>query len=290
MEKVNCPLCNSRNYDTILRSIDIKISKELFNVVMCSNCGFKFTNPRPSFDEIGKYYGIDYYAFKPLCQGISSNMERNGKTYLDIGCGSGRNLMTKYNKGYDVYGIDINEIAIATGKALGLKIFKASPYGKLPFKTNFFDEINLNNSLEHIHDLHGTISECFRCLKIGGAIKIEVPNIDSYEANIYGSFWRQLDLPRHLHHFSPNTAIKLLKMNAFRHIEFRTYNIHLLDKDLNYLKARFTTLKLYIFLKNGLLISRIVKGLSKIFISALGYPFHNGLNEGVNLEIWGSKG
>lgn len=198
MEYINCPLCKSGNYNIILTSIDIKISNELFNIVECSNCGFKFTNPRPSFYEMGSYYGEDYYSYQPSKMNIKPYEHHNKKKYLDIGCGSGSQLIIKHNEGYDVYGIEFSETAIAIGNTMGLKIFKAEPEGKLPFEDNFFDEINLNESLEHLHDIQKTIAECFRCLNRGGSIRIGVPNIDSFESKQYGRYWRQLDLPRHL--------------------------------------------------------------------------------------------
>lgn len=58
MEEVNCNLCGSSSY-----SIFIKDARELynglegvFNVVECRECGFKFTNPRPTKETIGYFY------------------------------------------------------------------------------------------------------------------------------------------------------------------------------------------------------------------------------------------
>ena len=66
--------------------IDIKITRERFNVVECSGCSLKYTNPRPDYDEIGPYYGESYYSYRqPNAQKVE--LEPTGKKFLDYGCG-----------------------------------------------------------------------------------------------------------------------------------------------------------------------------------------------------------
>ncbi len=64
MEKVKCDLCENNNTDFFckLRSIDFK--GELFTLEKCRRCGLFFINPRPTEEEIKKYYpDKDYYAY-----------------------------------------------------------------------------------------------------------------------------------------------------------------------------------------------------------------------------------
>jgi hypothetical protein len=46
-------------------------------------------------------------------------------------------------------------------------------------------------------------------LKPGGVFYVLVPNVESAEAHVFGSYWHGLELPRHLFHYSP-TSLKLL--------------------------------------------------------------------------------
>ena len=62
METLNeCPICYGQDFEPFIKCIDYTVSKETFQIVQCKKCDFKFTNPRPSQSEIGKYYESEYY-------------------------------------------------------------------------------------------------------------------------------------------------------------------------------------------------------------------------------------
>jgi hypothetical protein len=65
--------------------------------------------------------------------------------------------------------------------------------------------MDLNTRMNHIH----------RLLKADGYLIIAVPNIDSYDAKSYGSYWAAYDIPRHLYHFSRKTMNILINRNGF---------------------------------------------------------------------------
>ena len=56
-----CPLCNSKEIELFIKSMDYSTSKEEFNISNCKECGFHFTNPRPKESDIEKYYISDKY-------------------------------------------------------------------------------------------------------------------------------------------------------------------------------------------------------------------------------------
>jgi len=62
MEKVICDLCGSKDHKIIFKQTDIihKSTDDYFNMVKCNNCDLCFLNPRPSQDQIGKYYTDEY--------------------------------------------------------------------------------------------------------------------------------------------------------------------------------------------------------------------------------------
>ncbi|RUA35336.1 MAG: methyltransferase, partial [Bacteroidetes bacterium] len=54
-EKLNeCPVCSASNLKNHLVVKDHSVSQESFNIMICENCNFQFTNPRPNEEEIGK--------------------------------------------------------------------------------------------------------------------------------------------------------------------------------------------------------------------------------------------
>lgn len=64
MELVSCDYCGSSGAVPVAHQTDKlhRTTEELFAIVQCSNCGLRYTNPRPTPLEIGKYYA-ETYAF-----------------------------------------------------------------------------------------------------------------------------------------------------------------------------------------------------------------------------------
>ena len=55
MEKIKCNYCHSGHYRKYQRAFDV-FTKEAFDLVKCKDCEMVYLNPRPSLDEISKYY------------------------------------------------------------------------------------------------------------------------------------------------------------------------------------------------------------------------------------------
>jgi 2-polyprenyl-3-methyl-5-hydroxy-6-metoxy-1,4-benzoquinol methylase len=55
MEKIKCDYCQSGKYDIFQTASDV-FTKDKFNLVKCKDCGLVYLNPRPTIDEIGRYY------------------------------------------------------------------------------------------------------------------------------------------------------------------------------------------------------------------------------------------
>lgn len=62
MESVACDYCGSSEFEEVVRQTDIlhKTTQEFFVITKCRNCGLQFLNPRPTKEEIGRYYSEEY--------------------------------------------------------------------------------------------------------------------------------------------------------------------------------------------------------------------------------------
>src|SRR4051812_22931712 len=86
---------------------------------------------------------IDIYLFDQLLKGTYDHC----KTIIDVGCGSGRNILYFLRQGFDVYAIDRNEEAIAFTRQLSIALaakndlnnFKVALAEDIPFPDAFFD-------------------------------------------------------------------------------------------------------------------------------------------------------
>jgi 2-polyprenyl-3-methyl-5-hydroxy-6-metoxy-1,4-benzoquinol methylase len=271
MEKLNnCPVCGKSDFRTYLTVPDFFLSKEEFTIVMCKDCEFKFVNPRPKYENLGKYYESEEYIshsntsiglVNSVYQKIRKHTHKkkfnlvtncaNGKTILDIGCASGELLYLFKNNGWKTSGIEPNENARSFAiNNYGLNIFDESAISG--FENEKFDAITMWHVLEHVSDLNGRISEIKRILKKNGVFIVAVPNCDSYDANYYKEFWAAYDVPRHLYHFTPKTIESLMskfnfKIEKILPMKFDSYYVSLLSE--KYKKGKTNYFSAF---KNGL--------------------------------------
>jgi len=94
--------------------------------------------------------------------------------------------------------------------------------------------------LEHLPNPLEALAEVSRLLKPGGWFIAMVPNIASFEFQIFQADWLHLDLPRHLYHFSPRTLQQMLeKANlAALRIAFQIEPLSLEDSLRNLLRIK----------------------------------------------------
>lgn len=103
------------------------------------------------------------------------------KQILDLGCGN--------KKRAGAVGIDFNS-RTAADVIHDLNVF---PY---PLEDSSFDEIYLDNSLEHLDNVIRVMEEVHRICKPGGLVKVIVP--------YFRSVWASID-PTHKHSFTVNS-------------------------------------------------------------------------------------
>jgi 2-polyprenyl-3-methyl-5-hydroxy-6-metoxy-1,4-benzoquinol methylase len=224
----NCPICSKEDFKNFLVVTDNVVSKESFVIVECENCTFKFTNPRPDVESIGKYYeSEDYISHTNTKAGIinrayhvvrsittKQKVELINKyaavkgNILDYGCGTGVFLTACKKDGWKVSGIEPNEKARAI----------AAEHTKQRIAENLeelgeqkFEVITLWHVLEHIHTLNETVDKLISHLTADGILIVAVPNADSHDAQQYKENWAAYDVPRHLYHFTQPTMKRFLK-------------------------------------------------------------------------------
>lgn len=259
-------MCKSGRFLNSQEIKDFAVSQETFIICNCTDCGLKFTNPRPTEDAIAPYYDfpeyfshddkaknltqfiyqqVRKYAVSQKVKHLNSLKPLKGK-YLDYGCGTAELLAKAKADGWKVTGIEPNEKArkLANTKLHGkaLESINQLPKGKS------FDVITLYHVLEHIHPLRKTTKKLVRHLKSDGYILIAVPNPESHDAKKYGSNWAGWDVPRHLYHFN-HQAIKQfgelfdLQLVQTKPMSFDSYYVSLLSE--GYADPKQSVLKKY---------------------------------------------
>ncbi|OGM28342.1 hypothetical protein A2962_00665 [Candidatus Woesebacteria bacterium RIFCSPLOWO2_01_FULL_39_61] len=135
---------------------------------------------------------------------ITNLLKKSGlNKVLDLGCGTGRNLIFMAQNGLSVYGLDNSKTAIKLtkrwlrGKKLKAKFILQDMGGKLPFKDNFFDAVVSVQVIHHakIEEIRKIVREIERVLKMQGLIFVTVPKFKNQ-----GSSFKKIE---------PNTSIPL---------------------------------------------------------------------------------
>lgn len=233
MEKVRCALCNGKQEKTILLAKDYRyeLGDNTYKIVQCVNCGLIYVNPRPIDEDMAKFYPSEYHrneglqrVFKSIIQMADPKLKlllfykRNGKI-LDVGCGSGDLLFFFKERGFQTYGVDINQKGCRLAKErVGETIFNCE-LADCNFPPNTFDVVTLNHSFEHMRDPVDCLRKIHRILKDNGILFISVPNIECFQFKLWRAKYTGLDIPRHLYHYSPKTIKDMISNCGFNVIK-----------------------------------------------------------------------
>jgi SAM-dependent methyltransferase len=147
---------------------------------------------------------------------------------LDVGCGEGRFAAELARRGFAVVGVDVAEEPLRRARArepaLQLRIVPGE--GRWPLADASFDLVWAGETIEHVADTVGWLSEVHRVLRAGGRLLLSTPAHGRLRmlalALSSTRFDRHFD-PRadHLRFYSRRTLARLLADLGFGEIEVR---------------------------------------------------------------------
>lgn len=240
MEQVNCHLCQVPG-EACFQKADKFPPHEVFTVVRCPTCGLQWVSPRPSLEEIARYYP-ETYSWKPATEGHESAVHRLERWYrfhllryetrqllrhtdlkagdavLDVGCSSGDRLLVMKDAGLSPAGVELGPAADYARERLGLDVRRGTidsfdfAQGKsAAFESGRFRAVTLYNVIEHVPDPRAVLREARRLLAPGGYLAVQCPNARSLQARLFGRRWAAMDVPRDLWYFTPELLSKLVR-------------------------------------------------------------------------------
>lgn len=145
---------------------------------------------------------------------------RRGMSLLDVGCGDGWHLRLMQDHGLDCLGVEVDPVARRAAEESGLTVVAS-----LDDLTSFFDRVVLSHVLEHVSDPVVFLSSVRERLAPDGLIRVSVPNIESLQAEIFGTYWEGWDLPRHRWHFAGSTLRSVVEAAGLVVYELRSVEI-----------------------------------------------------------------
>ncbi|MBI3252514.1 MAG: class I SAM-dependent methyltransferase [Candidatus Omnitrophica bacterium] len=207
-ESVPCPICGSERHAPVFDRYSYQMG---IDSVMCQHCGFLFTNPRPTVDEITEFYKNMYRGkanvdkpvrdykrdstafrraewFCGLVQGKFREQGVQAPAVLDIGCGSGIVLHLFRSKwpSSHLYGVEPSLAeALYAGKRNAADVLAGNMDLFLKERQGLegtMDLVILNHVLEHLYQPVEDLTRLKSFLKPQGHILTQVPNPFSTES------------------------------------------------------------------------------------------------------------
>jgi 2-polyprenyl-3-methyl-5-hydroxy-6-metoxy-1,4-benzoquinol methylase len=177
--------------------------------VLSKRFGYSFDERSRGFGLLG---GLAYWLKSTTFGNIPYYVPAG--TLLDIGCGSGSYLVQMHGLGWQVNGIELNEGACRIAESLDLDVLN-SEFAPGLFAPDSFDCVVMWNVVEHLPHPRLALEEIFRILKPGGQLLLATPNIESLQFSLFGTYWFNLEAPRHLHLFGVTTLTRLIHSIGF---------------------------------------------------------------------------
>ena len=223
MEKVACNLCGSDEQSLVYQMPDARFFREeFFKIVECKRCGLGFVNPRPTLEEIQKYYPAEYYQSLPteshdryLTRRFSAEASylkpiesgEGSKRLLDVGCANGDFPRFMAARGWEVEGVEISQ---ASERIRDFRVYMEE-FNKIPVHEPRYDAVTAWAVLEHVHDPMAYFRKAAEVVKKDGLFVFLVTNFRSAASR---SLFCE-DVPRHLYFFTRETVQQYLEKTGF---------------------------------------------------------------------------
>jgi len=210
--------------------------------------------------------------------GMPLQLSKDARIF-ELGYGSGYWLRTMSHLGYkNLFGYDIDSNYENAAQLLsdGFKV-TGGVFLENDYSDSYFDCIRLEHVFEHLLRPIEVLTKCRNMLKPGGWLLVNSPCKNSWSVRLSLRHFAHLDIPRHLYHHTPKSAVLMLKAAGLDVLKVKPYSV------MAVLGATV----------NNMLLDRGKKRISPSFFSAFA-PLYKLLGAitgmGDNITIWARPG
>lgn len=192
-----CPIC-SNSLGNQMASLDFENAEnnslpEHYDVVVCTECGFAYSDMVASQDDYNNYYSVcnNYSEAESIKNAESKNDPRFlyvvdilkrtvpfETEIIDIGCGGGELLLDLKEAGYNkLCGLDPSEKSISVLKERGFKAITANLFDPIDIS---YDVVISTAVIEHIYDLNMYVNKLKSYTKAGGYVLLNAPAVEGF--------------------------------------------------------------------------------------------------------------
>jgi len=204
----------------------------------CGDCGLAWRSKFPDAAELSALYGDDYFERWGIdgperLADVRSMKESTYRAFfdeilhhraegrlLDLGCALGFLLGIARESGFDAYGLDRNEAAIAEARGEFGDRVHAGSLDDSAFPRVDFDVVTLIDVLEHVPDPRALLDAVSSRLASGGVVAAVLPNAGSRIARLMGRHWPHYNA-EHLFYWSSACLRRFLETEGWRVLTLR---------------------------------------------------------------------
>lgn len=227
---VACQLCGAQGGEPLYRrSFDsMALGRVEVRLVLCDDCGFLFTSPRPTRAALGRHYAEGGFASSVVWRELDGGsrharfmrrrtafvLRHAGSAargrLLDVGCARGDFLQALELPGWERFGLEPSRRAARAARAQGFAVAEET-LEENHLGPESFDLVSAFSVLEHVWDVRESMQGLERLVAPGGLLVLEVPDATRASAQV-----AELFSVEHLSHFSPASLTRLLAAFGFR--------------------------------------------------------------------------
>jgi SAM-dependent methyltransferase len=145
-----------------------------------------------------------------------------GARVLDVGAGSGHAVAALRAAGLDAHGIEPSARAVTAARVAGVDTVFQGRFEEAELEPVAWDVIRFWHTLEHLERPVEALRRARAALSPGGRVVVGVPNFGGAGRRLFGAAWDGLELPRHLHHFTPRTLARAFGVAGLTVTSMRT--------------------------------------------------------------------
>jgi 2-polyprenyl-3-methyl-5-hydroxy-6-metoxy-1,4-benzoquinol methylase len=218
-----CPLCANADVEIYTDALDhgsapsalesLRTETSHGRILRCQACHFGFRATRLGEEELSRLYReLDSDLYAAEFRGRLNTAARHLRIVhrylspgrlLDVGCASGMFLRSAADAGWTVVGVEPSKALCAKARETlaGRGEVLCATLQEACLASSSFEAVTLWDVLEHVPDPIKFMSTCAALLRHGGHLFVNVPNLDSLQARVFGPRW-PLYLPEHLNYFN----------------------------------------------------------------------------------------
>ena len=225
-EYVACPICGQTKQS---RRISVRFG-QIAMVAECRDCRIAFQSPRPSLEASIAYMDWRWRSTDTYVADVQSQLKRaitqmsyvrqyntGPLNIVDFGAGAGSFVRAAIDNGWKATGIEHSDSAIARAKEYyDVDLCKKFPHQK-------YDVATMWDVIEHLRDLHGTLTLVAEHLNPDGFFFIETGNFESWRRLAEKDRWG-LYLFDHQYYFTPSSLEQVLRRAGFENFQLLDAN------------------------------------------------------------------